>query len=105
MLESGEGHDKGGVEARGKNVRLQRLTPIPSGASLAEIATELMEHLDAATDARTNQDGRTVAQRFEEERRLLRVLPQRPFEARHIEPVAVSRQALVRVDGACYSVW
>ena len=100
----GEGHDKGGVEARGKNVRLQHLTPIPSGASLAEIATELMEHLDAATDTRTNQDGRTVAQRFEEERRLLRALPQRPFEARHIEPVAVSRQALVRVDGACYSV-
>ena len=100
----GEGHDKGGVEARGKNVRLQHLTPIPSGASLAEIATELMEHLDAATDTRTNQDGRTVAQRFQEERRLLRALPQRPFEARHIEPVAVSRQALVRVDGACYSV-
>ena len=92
------------MEARGKNVRLQHLTPIPSGASLAEIATELMEHLDAATDTRTNQDGRTVAQRFQEEHRLLRALPQRPFEARHIEPVAVSRQALVRVDGACYSV-
>ena len=85
-------------------MRLQHLTPIPSGASLAEIATELMEHLDAATGTRTNQDGRSVAQRFQEKRRLLRALPQRPFEARHIEPVAVSRQALVRVDGACYSV-
>ena len=45
----GEGHDKGGVEARAKNVRLQHLMPMPRGASLAEIATELMEHLDAAT--------------------------------------------------------
>ena len=29
-----EGHDKGRVEARGENVRLQHLTPIPSGQSL-----------------------------------------------------------------------
>ena len=100
----GEGHDKGGVEARGKNVRLQHLTPIPNGASLQAIAAELLQHLDAATDTRIDQDGRSVAQRFSEERRLLRPLPQRSFEARQIEPVAVSRQALVRVDGARYSV-
>ena len=85
-------------------MRLQHLTPIPSGASLGAIAAELLEHLDAATDTRTDQDGRTVTQRFSAERRLFRPLPQRPFEARHIEPVAVSRQALVRVDGARYSV-
>jgi transposase len=30
----GEGHDKGGVEARGKGLRLQHLTPIPRGESL-----------------------------------------------------------------------
>ena len=100
----GEGHDKGGVEARGKNVRLQHLTPIPGGPSLDAIATELLEHLDAACDTRADQDGRTVAQRFSEERPLLRPLPQRSFEARQVEPVAVSRQALVRVDGARYSV-
>ena len=45
-----------------------------------------------------------MAQRFSEEREALRALPQRRFEARHIDPVAVSRQALVRVDGAPYSV-
>ena len=45
-----------------------------------------------------------MAQRFSEERALFRPLPQRPFEARQVEPVAVSRQALVRVDGAQYSV-
>ena len=33
----GEGHDKGGVEARGKAVRQQALVPIPSGATLATI--------------------------------------------------------------------
>ena len=100
----GEGHDKGGVEASGKNVRLQHLTPIPSGQSLGEIAAALVKNLDAAAEQRADQQGRTVAQRFSEERQLLRALPQRAFEARHVEPVAVSRQALVRVDGAQYSV-
>ena len=54
---------------------------------------------DAAADTRADREGRTVAQRFSEERAPLRPLPRRPFEARHVEPVAVSRQALVRVDG------
>ena len=100
----GEGHDKGGVEARGKNVRLQHLTPIPGGQSLAEIAALLVKNLDAASVTRADQQGRTVAQRFTEERALLRALPERPFEARQVVPVGVSRQALVRVDGAQYSV-
>jgi transposase len=32
----GEGHDKGGVEARGKGIRLQHLTPIPRGRNTPE---------------------------------------------------------------------
>ena len=100
----GEGHDKGGVEARGKNLRLQHLTPIPSGGSLDEIAAQLLQNLDEMTSKRADQQGRTVAQRFIEEREVLRPLPQRPFQSRHVEPVAVSRQAMVRVDGAQYSV-
>ena len=100
----GEGHDKGGVEARGKNVRLQHLTPIPCGDSLAAIAAQLVQDLDAASASRVDQQGRSVAQRFDEERALMRALPERPFEARQVELVGVSRQALVRVDGAQYSV-
>ena len=63
----GEGHDKGGVEARGKNVRLQHLTPVPCGASLAQIAGRLVEDLDAAAAARSSGQG-SVAERFLEER-------------------------------------
>ena len=63
-----------------------------------------MKQLDAASATRVDQQGRTVAERFAEERALLRALPERPFEARQVEPVGVSRQALVRVDGAQYSV-
>ena len=45
-----------------------------------------------------------MAERFLEERAALRALPERSFEARQVELVTVSRQALVRVDGAQYSV-
>lgn len=100
----GEGHDKGAVEARGKNIRLQHLTPIPCGESLAEIAGRLLEQLDAAAATRRSPQGGSVEQRFAEERGALRALPERSFEARQVELVAVSRQALVRVDGAQYSV-
>jgi hypothetical protein len=43
----GEGHDKGGVEARGKAVRQQALAPIPVGATLAVINEALVVQMDA----------------------------------------------------------
>ena len=46
------GHDKGGVEARGKGIRLQHLVPIPSGSDLEEINRVLLERLDARVDQR-----------------------------------------------------
>ena len=100
----GEGHDKGGVEARGKHIRLQHLTPIPSGASLEEIAGAVLAKVDTATSTTKNTQGRTVAEQFAQERETLRLLPERAFEPRQVEPVAVSRQALVQIDGARYSV-
>src|ERR687894_1108086 len=42
----GEGHDKGGVESRGKAVRQQALVPIPSGDSLAAINAALLARMD-----------------------------------------------------------
>ncbi len=43
----GEGHDKGGVESRGKAVRQQVLVPIPSGPTLAGINATLLAQMDA----------------------------------------------------------
>lgn len=37
----GEGHDKGGVEVRGKGIRLAHLMLIPRGETLAEISEVL----------------------------------------------------------------
>ena len=69
----GEGHDKGGVEARGRGIRLQELTPIPEGESLGEISSALVARLDQAMEERRDEQGRSVAERFDEER--LRMLP------------------------------
>ena len=91
----GEGHDKGGVEARGRGIRLQQMTPIPRGRSLAEIALALLERLDAE---------KGWQERFAEEKAVLRPLPHAPFEARRVVPVRVRQSATIQVEGAWYSV-
>lgn len=100
----GEGHDKGGVEARGKGIRLEHLTPIPEGKTLGEISARLLADLDRSTGEKVNEEGRTVAERFAEEAAKLLPLPDRPFEARMVQTVPVSRMSKVRVDGAQYSL-
>jgi prepilin-type processing-associated H-X9-DG protein len=100
----GEGHDKGSVEARGKGIRLRHLTPIPQAETLQELNVQLLASLEATTTSRKDRLGRTVKERFEEERLLLRCLPVRPFEARQVVPLVVDRQAMVRIEGAEYSL-
>lgn len=91
----GEGHDKGGVEARGKGIRLRHLTPIPRGKTLSEISEIVMAEVEMAF---------TGELLFTEEQRHLRELPESPFEARKVDLVWISSSATVRVDGATYSV-
>ena len=93
----GEGHDKGGVESRGRGVRLQVLTPIPRGDSLRDVSEQAQREVDRLAPER-------VRERFLAEAGLLRPLPEVPFEARRMQPVSVSRSALVRLEGAWYSV-
>jgi transposase len=50
----GEGHDKGGVESRGKGIRLQHMTPVPRGESLTAIAQHLISDLERAFAERRN---------------------------------------------------
>jgi len=100
----GEGHDKGGVEARGKGIRLAHMTPIPEGDTLSDIAAVVLAEVDEAATSRVGRDGRTVMSKFEEEAAHLRALPPTPFDVRRILPVTVSRQALVRFDRVDYSV-
>lgn len=92
------GHDKGGVEARGKGIRHQELVPIPVGNSLDEISSALLTRLDcrlAEVDPRT---------RFDNERLHGLPLPSVRFDARATYVTIATRQAVVRIEGAIYSV-
>jgi transposase len=100
----GEGHDKGGVEARGKAIRLQHLTPIPQGESLAVIAQAVQSEVERAFAARVDVDGRRASERLALESRQSLALPAVAFAAHRFELLTVSRRSLVRAGGAQYSV-
>jgi transposase len=98
------GHDKGGVEARGKAIRWQHLVPIPSAQRMSEMSTKLISRLDRQASEQRDRDGKTVLERFDEERSQLVTLPRSPFVAAATSIVSASRRALVQVGGATYSV-
>ena len=99
----GEGHDKGGVESRGKAVRRQALTPIPSAATLEAINEALLARMDARLGTGRDGTGETIGTRFAVEAPTFRALPA-AFIAEATTFVTVSPRALVRVEGAWYSV-
>jgi transposase len=99
----GEGHDKGGVESRGKAIRLQHLTPVPRGESLVAIAQALLTGLEQAFVQQRNLAGRRLIELWAEERPQLLALPAAPFEVSEPVSIEISSQALVRIEGAWYS--
>jgi transposase len=100
----GEGHDKGGVESRGKAVRQQALVPIPVGPTLAAINATVLAQMDARLDTKRDATGQTIGVRFIEEQRQFRLAPT-PFAPEATTFVTVTPRALVRLEGAVYSVW
>jgi transposase len=99
----GEGHDKGGVEGRGPGVRHQILTPIPSAPTLEAINHALLAQLEARLARGRDAAGQTIGARFAEEQPAFRALPA-PFVAEATTLATVSPRALVRLEGASYSV-
>lgn len=100
------GHDKGGVEARGKGIRLQHLVPIPAAESLEAISRSLLARLDAQAAGHRDIEGRSVLDRFADEQQLMLPLPDAPYRSAEVRPHAeVTGRALVNLCGAKYSVW
>jgi transposase len=99
----GQGHDKGGVEARGRGIRLQHLTPIPRGASLAEISQTLLTQISKQAALTRNAQHKTILEVFQYEQGFLRPLPESDFEARQLHRLMVSSRSTVQIDGALYS--
>jgi transposase len=100
----GRGNDKGGVEARGKGIRYQSLTPIPAGDSLAQISEQLLESLEARFAKATAEDGTPLRELFPQELRMMRPLPTSPFPVHETRVVSLSKCSLAKVKGVTYSL-
>ena len=100
----GTGHDKGGVESRGRAIRWQHLVPIPAGTDLETISQTLVARLDRQAGTQRDHRGRTVVERFAEDRAHMLDLPAHPFRATAARIVSVSSRSLVRIEGGFYSV-
>jgi transposase len=87
------GHDKGGVESRGKAIRWQHLVPVPRG-DLDAMRVKLLARLDATHDA----------EKFAAERVQSLPLPEHRFDARRTHTPSVSQRSLVCLEGGVYSV-
>jgi hypothetical protein len=100
----GEGHDKGGVESRGKAIRLQHLVQVPRGEDLEQISQALLADLEESFARRRNAEGRHLSELWSEERARLLALSATSFDISEPIPVEISSRALVRVEGGWYSV-
>lgn len=100
----GQGHDKGGVESRGKAIRLQHLTPIVAGPDLEAISEAVQAEVDRAWEGRKQADGRVPRTLFDEECRAFLPLPATAFESRRMVPVSISSSSTVKLEGAVYSL-
>ena len=69
------GHDKGGVEARGKGDPLAAPRADPGGETSTRSAATLLARLTTRRRAARRSEGRTIAERFEEERGRMLPLP------------------------------
>jgi transposase len=98
------GHDKGGVEGRGKGIRWEHLVPIPTGESLTAISADLVARLDRRAAEHRDTEGRSIAERFDAERGRMLPLPTHAFRPHAVVLVGASRRSLVKVEGAVYSV-
>jgi hypothetical protein len=85
-------------------VRQQALVPIPSGLTLATINDALLARMDARLDTKRDAAGQTIGVRFADEQHQLRSAPV-AFVAEATTLATVTPRALIRLEGAVYSVW
>ena len=95
----GVGHDKGAVERRGGNLRLQHLVPIPSGESLEAISVKLLASVTAKFEAHENKE-----QLWKSEQRTLHALPAVPLDPAEVWFSKLRQHSAHKIKGAWYSV-
>jgi len=100
----GEGHDKGGVEARGKGIRLQHMTPITKGRDIDEISAIVMAKIEEQAAIKKRRDGKTTAELFEIDKKALKPLPDMEYDVRKPRSVSISSSSTVTIESSLYSL-
>lgn len=97
-----EGHDKGGVEARGKNIRLQSMVPIPSATTLNEASAKVLADVERRAAEKMAKE---TEDRWEVEQAAMHAVPTHAFDPRKTDvSSSTSSRSLVIIDGSTYSV-
>ena len=99
------GNEKGDVENLAKRSQRTYLTPIPAVGALRELGPRLMEQCERDLDRPAPRPHQNKSQRdlFEEEKRCLRQLPDRPFEACQQISTFVDKRSLIQFETNSYS--
>ena len=100
----GEGHDKGGVESRGKGIRLQHMTPIPRGVDLGSISSTVMADIEKMAAIKPRRDGKTTEELFVADKQAMMPLPEVPYDVRKPRLISISRSCTTTIEGALYSL-
>lgn len=100
----GRGNDKGGVEARGKGIRWQNLTPIPEGVSLKELSENLLAKIRNRFERASSEDGEPLTNLLSKERPELLPLPAEQFLVAETKLLSVSKSSTVKIKGVRYSL-
>ena len=97
-------NEKGQVEGLVGFTRRNFLVPVPRTASLEDLNDELEQRCRTDLERRLRDQAATKAVLLEEERPMLRNLPQQRFEARRVAHGQADSLSLVRFDRNSYSV-
>ncbi len=101
---SGQGHEKGGVEGMVGFVRRNYMVPIPEGETLEELNLKMLRECLNYGGHRLSGREKTVNELFEEEKRHLITLPQVRYSNVQTNAGKVDKYATVIIDKNRYSV-
>jgi transposase len=101
---TGQGHEKGGVEGLVGYARRNYMVPVPEAESVDELNRRLWEHCMAYGGHRIAGREKTVNECYEQEKGHLLALPPIPFSNIELSAGKVDKYATVIVDKNRYSV-
>lgn len=99
------GNEKGDVENLAKRSQYTYLTPVPAVNALAELGPRMLEQCrkDLNRPAPRPHADKTQQDLFEQDKRCLLPLPEKPFDACRYIGTFVDKRSLVQVDTNSYS--